>query len=138
MSSRTPRIVHNRLTSQLLYRLLDWRKWDELKLAEVSGILPSVISAHLSGNRPIRPQHLAAYLRILDRQERSALLDAGLQDNVSSEVATNLLEGTKTNSMRSVEENRFRMLDWWAMAIVRDSKIAKIFRRFGTKTALKR
>jgi hypothetical protein len=138
MSSRNPRIVHNRLTSQLLYRLLDWRKWDELKLAEVSGILPSVISAHLTGNRPIRPQHLAAYLRILDRQERSALLDAWLQDNVSSEVATNLLEGTKTDSMRSVEENRCRMLDWWAMAIARDPRIAKIFCRFGTKTALKR
>jgi hypothetical protein len=129
MSSRNPRTVHNRLTSQLLYRLLDWRKWDELKLAEVSGILPSVISAHLCGQRPIRPQHLAAYLRILDRQERSALLDAWLQDNVDCEVLGNLLDGTKTDSMRSVEENRSRMLDWWAMAIARDFKLAKIFRR---------
>jgi hypothetical protein len=135
MSSLRSRIVHNRLASQLLYRLLDWRKWDELKLAEVSGVLPSVISAHLAGQRPIRPQHLAAYLRILDRQERSALLDAWLQDNVSSEVTANLLEGTKTDSMRSVEENRCRMLDWWAMAIARDSKIAKIFHRFNTKAA---
>jgi hypothetical protein len=135
MSSHNSRIVHNRLASQLLYRLLDWRKWDELKLAEVSGVLPSVISAHLAGQRPIRPQHLAAYLRILDRQERSALLDAWLQDNVSSEVTANLLEGTKTDSMRSVEENRCRMLDWWAMAIARDSKIAKIFHRFNTKAA---
>jgi hypothetical protein len=135
MSSRSSRIVHNRLASQLLYRLLDWRKWDEGKLAEVSGVLPSVISAHLTGQRPIRPQHLAAYLRILDRQERSALLDAWLQDNVSSEVTANLLEGTKTDSMRSVEENRCRMHDWWAMAIVRDSKIAKIFHRFNSKAA---
>ncbi len=138
MSSPNSQIVHNRLASQFLYRLLDWRKWDELKLAEVSGILPSVISAHLSGNRPIRPQHLATYLRVLDRQERSALLDAWLQDNVRSDVAANLLEGTKTDSMWSVEENRCRMLDWWATAIARDSKIAKIFRRFGTKAALKR
>jgi hypothetical protein len=138
MSSPNSRIVNNRLASQLLYRLLDWRKWDELRLAEVSGILPSVISAHLSGNRPIRPQHLAAYLRVLDRQERSALLDAWLQDNVDCEVIANLLDGTKTDSMRSVEENRCRMLDWWATAIARDSKIAKIFRRFGTKAALKR
>jgi hypothetical protein len=137
MNSRKSRIVHNRLASQLLYRLLDWRKWDELKLAEVSGILPSVISAHLSGQRPIRPQHLAAFLRVLDRQERSALLDAWLQDNVGCDVIANLLDGTKTDSMRSVEENRYRMLDWWAMAIARDSKIAKIFRRFSTKAAFK-
>ena len=135
MSSRNSRIVHNRLASQFLYRLLDWRKWNELKLAEESGILPSVISAHLSGQRPIRPQHLGAYLRVLDRQERSALLDAWLQDNVDCEVVANLLDGTKTDSMRSVEQNRCRMLDWWAMAIARDSKLAKIFRRFSTKAA---
>jgi hypothetical protein len=130
MNSRNSRTVHNKLTAQFLYRLLDWRKWNELKLAEVSGILPSVIFAHLSGRRPIRPQHLGAYLRVLDRQERSALLDAWLQDNVDGRVIANLLEGTRTDSMRSVEENRSRMLDWWAMAIARDSKIAKIFRRF--------
>jgi hypothetical protein len=137
MNSRNSRVVHNRLASQLLYRLLDWRKWDELTFAKVSGVLPSVISAHLSGQRPIRPQHLAAYLRVLDRQERSALLDAWLQDNVDCEVIANLLDGTKIDSMRSVEENRCRMLDWWAMAIARDSKIAKIFRPFSTKAGFK-
>lgn len=135
MNSRTSRIVHNKLASQLLCRLLDWRKWNELKLAEASGILPSVISAHLSGQRPIRPQHLAAYLRVLDRPERGALLDAWLQDNVNREAIANLLDGTKTDSMRSVEENRCRMLDWWAMAIARDSRLAKIFHRFRGKAA---
>ena len=135
MHSSNSRIVHNKLASQFLYRLLDWRKWDELKLAQESGILPSVISAHLSGQRPIRPQHLGAYLRVLDRGERSALLDAWLQDNVDCEVVANLLDGTKTDSMRSVEQNRSRMLDWWATAIARDSKLAKIFRRFSAKAA---
>ena len=135
MSSRGSQIIHNKLASQLLYRLLDWRKWNELKLAEVSGILPSVISAHLSGQRPICPQHLAAYLRVLDRQERGALLDAWLQDNVNREAIANLLDGTKTDSMRSVEENRLRMLDWWATAIARDFKLAKIFRRFRSNAA---
>jgi len=135
MNSRSSRIVHKRLASQFLHRLLDWRKWNELKLAEVSGILPSVISAHLSGQRPICPQHLAAYLGALNGQDRSALLDAWLQDNVNREAIANLLDGTKTDSMRSVEENRRRMLDWWAMAIARDFKLAKIFRRFRSKAA---
>jgi hypothetical protein len=135
MSSPSSQIVHNKLASQFLCRLLDWRKWNELKLAEVSGILPSVISAHLSGQRPIRPQHLGAYLRVLDRQERGALLDAWLQDNVNREAIANLLDGTKTDSMRSAEENRHRMLDWWAMAIARDSRLAKIFGRFRGKAA---
>ena len=134
---RNSRTVHNRLSSQLLYRLMNFRDWTELKLAVMSGILPSVVSAHLCGKRPIRPQHLAAYLRVLDRQERAALFDTWLRDNVGYEVIANLLDGTKTHSMSSVPENQCRMLDWWATAIANDSKFAKIFTRFSTKAGFK-
>src|SRR5258708_6727740 len=135
MSSRDSQIFQNILASQLLYRLFFWRIGNVLILAEGSGIFPCVISSHLSLQLPIRPEHLAAYLRVLDRQERSALLDAWLQDNVNREAIANLLDGTKTDSMRSVEENRLRMLDWWATAIARDFKLAKIFRRFRSNAA---
>jgi hypothetical protein len=134
---RNSRVVHNRLASQLLFRLLNLRGCTDLKLAALSGILPSVVSAHLSGKRPIRPQHLAAYLGVLDRPERVAFLDAWLRDNVGHEAIANLLDGTKTDSMPSGEENQCRMLDWWATAIARDSKVAKIFSRFSTNAGLK-
>ena len=119
--------VHNRLSSQLLSRLLALRHWNELKLAERSGVAPSVVSAHLSGQRPIRPQHLAAYLRVLDRHERAAFLSTWLRDNLDHELITDLLDGTKTDSMPALEENRRRMLDWWATAIAHHSKLAKTF-----------
>ncbi len=134
---RNSRTVHNRLSSQLLYRLMDFRDWTELKLAEMSGVLPSIVSAHLCGKRPIHPQHLAVYLRLLDRQERVAFLDAWLRDNMDYEVIANLLDGTKTHSMSSVPENQCRMLDWWATAIAGDSKFAKIFTRFSPKAGFK-
>jgi transcriptional regulator with XRE-family HTH domain len=134
---RNSRTVHNRLSSQLLYRLMDFRGWTELKLAEMSGIFPSVVSAHLCGKRPIRPQYLAAYLRVLDRQERVAFLDAWLRDNMGYELLANLLDGTKTRSMSSVPENQCRMLDWWATAIAGDSKFAKIFTCFSIKARSK-
>src|SRR5262249_38173824 len=134
---RNVRVIHNRLSSPLLNRHLHLRGWTELNLAEVSGILPSVVSAHLCGKRSIRPQHLAAYLRIFDRQERIAFLHAWLRDNVDHNVIANLLEGTKTDSMPSTEENQCRMLDWWATAIVRDSTFAKIFGRFSTKAGFR-
>ena len=121
--------VHNRLSSQLLSRLLDLRHWSELKLAERSEIARSVVSEHLSGQRPIRPQHLAAYLRVLDRQERAAFLSTWLRDNLDRELITDLLDGTKTDSMPALEENRRRMLDWWETAIAHDSKLAKTLRR---------
>jgi predicted RNA-binding Zn-ribbon protein involved in translation (DUF1610 family) len=92
----------------------------------MSGILPSVVSAQLCGKIPIRPKHLAAYLRLLDRQARASLLDAWLRDTVGRDIIAQLLDGTKTNSMTSVEENQSRMLEWWATAIARDSKVAKI------------
>jgi lipopolysaccharide/colanic/teichoic acid biosynthesis glycosyltransferase len=124
--------VHNRLSSPLLSRLLDLRLWNELKLAERSGIARSLVSAHLSGQRPIRPQHLAAYLKVLDRRERAAFLSTWLRDNLDHELITDLLDGTKTDSMPALE-NRRRMLDWWATAIARDSKLAKTFTHLTTK-----
>ena len=91
------------------------------------------MSAHLSGQRPIRPQHLAAYLKVLDRRERAAVLSTWLRDNLDHELITDLLDGTKTDSMPALEENRRRMLDWWATAIARDSKLAKTFTHLTTK-----
>jgi hypothetical protein len=134
---RNSRIVHNILSSQLLSRLLHLRGWNELKLAEHSGIAGNVVSAHLSGQRPIRPHHLAAYLRVLDRQERAAFLSTWLRDNLDPELIADLLDGTKTDTMPSLQENRRRMLDWWATAIASDSKLAKIFSRFSTKAVFK-
>jgi len=90
--------VHNRLSSQLLSRLLDLRHWNELKLAERSGIARSLVSAHLSGQRPIHPQHLAAYLGVLDRRERAAFLSTWLRDNLDDGLITDLRDGTKTDS----------------------------------------
>jgi hypothetical protein len=130
--SRNLRIVHNRLSSQELSRVLNLRGWSERKLAERSGIVPSVVSAHLSGKRVIRSHHLAAYLRVLDRQEGAMFLGAWLRDNLDHELVADLLDGTKTDSMPTLEENQRRMLDWWATAIGRDSKLAKIFSHLTT------
>jgi hypothetical protein len=85
----------------------------------------------------IRSHHLAAYLKVLDPQERAMFLGAWLRDNLDPELITDLLDGTKTDSMPTLEENQRRMLDWWATAIARDSKLAKIFSHLTTKAGLK-
>ena len=134
---RNLRIIQNRLSSRQLFRILDLRGWNERKLAGRCGIVPSVVSAHLSGKRAIRSHHLAAYLRVLDRPERAMFLDAWLRDNLDDELIADLRDGTKTDSMPSLQENRRRMLDWWATAIASDSALAKIFSRFSTKAGFK-
>jgi transcriptional regulator with XRE-family HTH domain len=134
---RNSRLVHNRLSSEQLSRILNLRGWSERKLAELSGIVPSVVSAHLSGKRVIRSHHLAAYLRVFDRQERAMFLGAWLRDNLDHELVADLLDGTKTDSMPTLEENQRRMLEWWATAMARDSKLAKIFSHLTTKGGFK-
>ena len=134
---RNSRIIRNRLSSQQLFRILDLRGWNERKLAERSGIVPSVVSAHLSGKRAIRSHHLAAYLRVLDRQERAMFFDAWLRDNLDGELIADLLDGTKTDSMPALGANQRRMLDWWATAIARDSKLAETFSHLTTKAGFK-
>src|SRR4030095_1814511 len=134
---RNLRIVHNRLSSRQLFQILDLRGWSERKLAEQSRIAPSVVSAHLSGKRVIRSPHLAAFLSVLDRQERAMFLGAWLRDNLDHELVADLLDGTKTDSMPTLEQNQRRMLDWWASAIARDSKLAKIFSHLTTKAGFK-
>jgi hypothetical protein len=131
------RIVHNRLSSQELSRVLNLRGWGERKLAELSGIVPSVVSAHLSGKQVIRSHHLAAYLRVLDRQERAMFLGAWLGDNLDPELVADLLDGTKTDSMPTLKENQRRMLDWWATAIAGNFRLAKIFSHLTTKAGFK-
>jgi hypothetical protein len=95
------------------------------------------VSAHLSGKRAIRSHHLAAYLRVLDCQERAMFFGAWLRDNLDHELIADLLDGTKTESMPALQENQRRMLDWWATAIARDSKLAKTFSHLTTKAGFK-
>ena len=45
----------------------------------------------------------------LDRQERAAFLAHWLRDNLEHELITDLLDGTKTDSMPALEENRRRI-----------------------------
>ncbi|HEU5248219.1 MAG TPA: helix-turn-helix transcriptional regulator, partial [Candidatus Udaeobacter sp.] len=134
---RNLRIIQNRLSSQQLFRILDLRGWNARKLAERSGIAPSVLSAHLSGKRAIRSHHLVAYLRVLDREERAMFFDSWLRDNLDHELVADLLDGTKTHSMPALEENQRRMLDWWATAIARDSNLAEMFSHLTTKAGFK-
>jgi transcriptional regulator with XRE-family HTH domain len=128
---------HNRLSSQLLSRLLGLRGWTELQLAEHSGIACSAVSAHLSGQRRIGSQHLAAYLKVLERHEQAAFLSTWLRDNLDPDLVADLLAGTKTDSLPGLQENQRRMLAWWATAIARDSGLAKILDGIATQSGFK-
>ena len=64
-------------------------------------------------------------------------LGAWLRDNLDQELVADLLDGTNTDSMPTLEENQRRMLDWWATAIAGNFKLAKIFSHLSTKAGFK-
>jgi hypothetical protein len=134
---RNSRTVHNRLSSQLLYRLMDFRGWTELKLAEMSGILPSVVSAHLCGSAVSALNTSLLISEYSDRQERGCLLGRMV-------ARQHGLRGDRESTRRHQDsfdvvslKNQCRMLDWWATAIASDSKFAKIFTRLSTKAGFR-
>jgi hypothetical protein len=54
--------------------------WNETMLAKRSGISRTIVSRHLTGQRAIGRQHLAAYLRAVNCGARTQLIEAWLTD----------------------------------------------------------
>jgi hypothetical protein len=76
---------HNRRSSRYLFEFLDDSGWSEKYLAKRTGLAPSVISAHLAGQRVIRRHHLAAYMKALDDPAtRVNLFKAWLRDLIDT------------------------------------------------------
>src|SRR4051812_14216115 len=70
------------LSVGVLQQVLSDNGWSQDELAERSGIHRSTISMQLSSRqRPIRDEHISAYLKALDRpSDRRSLLGAWLRD----------------------------------------------------------
>lgn len=95
--------------------------------------MASVVSTQLSGRRPIRIHHLAAYMRALDSQERGKLLNAWLRDNVDPETIHDLLNG-QTDLHPEVRDwapelnkNQAAMLNYWAQELPNDKELEQVF-----------
>ncbi len=132
--------MHNKLSSRLLFTILDARCWNQGDLAKRSGIIRSTVSDHLSGQRPIRDEHLIAYLAALDSHERPMLLGAWLRDTLGAEVIRDVLKLPENRIAEPVAEwspalddQQRKMLSWWAAELARDPELAEIFRRITLK-----
>jgi len=113
--------------------LRDHQGWNEGRFAKQAGVALSVLSNQLSGQRPIRIQHLSAYLRVLDAHERPKLLNAWLRDNVEHETIHDLLNGqiglnAEVREWRpELNPDQAAMLDWLAQELPNDPELEKVF-----------
>ena len=125
---------HNKFSSTEIFTILHLRDWSEGCLAKKAGVVPSIVSAHLSGRRPIRAQHLAAYMRAFNHDERPKLLSAWLRDNLDAESIHDLLNGDLKTLVPAVHDwlpelndDQYDMLDYWADQIAQDSELEQVF-----------
>lgn len=101
--------------------------------AKRCGIPRSTVALHVTGERAIRDNHLASYLKGLDTHSRSELLAAWLRDVVSAETQASILQPqsgalkeTVINWRPQLRPEHRALLEWWAESIPTDAELAQL------------
>ncbi|HRJ09308.1 MAG TPA: hypothetical protein PK490_14985 [Prosthecobacter sp.] len=94
----------------------------------------AVVSFHLTGARPIRDDHLSAYCRCLDAEEKARLVSAWLRDALAPEDAATVLDPGTHRLQEEVRawrpgltDRQKSQLEFWASRLVADPDLAEIF-----------
>ncbi len=119
-------------------------EWQQSDLAKAAQIAAPTVSAHLSGTRVIRDDHLAAYLPCLDVSEQRQLLAAWLQDVLPQSVQEVVLEPTGNRLQEEVTtfalgltHEQQSMLRFWAQKLAADDELDHIFAAITRKAGWK-
>ena len=130
--------------AKVLSNCLMMHSWEQTDLATVSKVHRTQISQHLSGARPIRDDHLAAYLPCLDVPEQRDLLAAWLQDVLPQSVQERVLEPTGnrlneavTSFALGLTQEQQSMLRFWAEKLAADDELDHIFAAITRKAGWK-
>lgn len=131
-------------TAKVLSNCLLMHSWDQGALSAASKIHRSTVSLHLAGERPIRDDHLAAYLPCLDAPEQRDLLAAWLQDVLPQSVQQYILEPTGnrlreevTTFSMGISPEQQSMLRFWADKLASDDELDHIFAAITRKAGWK-
>jgi hypothetical protein len=123
--------------SKVLLASLKMLGWDQGDLSDKSGIVRSTVSFHVTGSRPIRDDHLAAYCKALPSTEQALLVAAWLRDALPEDALASVFEAGETSSKLNeavrtwaptLDEELQEMLDYWTTQLATDTELAEIFR----------
>lgn len=127
-------------TAKILNAAIKLHGWNQSDLAALSGIAAQTLSAHLSGSRVVRDDHLALYAQALDKAEQSMLVSAWLRDCLPETAAANVLEPGSFAVREEVRQwqpglndEQLNMLDWWAAKLAADDELDHIFKAISRK-----
>lgn len=130
--------------AKVLSNCLLMHSWTQSDLAKAATIAIPTVSHHITGNRPIRDDHLAAYLPCLDVSEQRQLLAAWLQDVLPQSVQERVLEPTGNRLQEEVitfalglTHEQQSMLRFWAQKLAADDELDHIFAAITRKAGWK-
>lgn len=130
--------------SKVLENCLIGHGWTQTEFATRSDTSITTICAQLAHRRPIRDDHLAAYLPCLDRSEQKQLLSAWLQDVLTADVQENILDPAThrlaeevTTYQLGLTTEQQSMLKFWAQKLAADDELDHIFAAITRKAGWK-
>lgn len=130
--------------AKVLSNCLLMHDWTQTALAAQSQIVTPTVCAHLAGRRPIRDDHLAAYLPCLAASEQRQLLAAWLQDVLPQSVQEHVLEPSGhrlqeevTTFALGLTQEQQSMLRFWADKLAADDELDHIFTAITRKAGRK-
>ncbi len=130
--------------AKVLSNCILMHSWTQSDLAKAADIAIPTVSHHITGNRPIRDAHLAAYLPCLDAPEQRDLLAAWLQDVLPQSVQQYILEPTGnrlreevTTFSMGISPEQQSMLRFWADKLASDDELDHIFAAITRKAGWK-
>lgn len=119
------------IASKVLKQLIAEIDWDQGEVAAKVKLARPQVSCHLSGHRPIRDEHLAAYLRVFPEKTRCRLLSAWMQDVMDAKVLQSLNGGDEWGGVASVkltlDKKSKKVVEWWVDQMARDSEMEEMF-----------
>lgn len=130
--------------AKVLENCLLMHEWTQTEFAARSSTSITTICAQLAHRRPIRDDHLAAYLPCLDVSEQRQLLAAWLQDVLPQSVQERVLEPTGNRLQEEVTtfalgltHEQQSMLRFWAEKLAADDELDHIFAAITRKAGWK-
>ncbi len=130
--------------AKVLENCLSMHGWTQTEFATRSLTSITTICAQLAHRRPIRDDHLAAYLPCLDRTEQRQLLAAWLQDVLPATVQEHVLEPTGSRLQEEVttyalglSAEQQSQLRFWAEKLAADDELDHIFAAITRKAGWK-
>lgn len=129
------------LTARHLKEISTDLEWTQQDWADRTGIDRTYVSSHLAAKRPIRDEHLAAYVRAVPGIDKQRLLSAWIRDVFDADDLPRLLNEDghihedAANWLPGPNEEQRSELLWLAGERVKDSELDKwlatLLRRLG-------